>query len=157
MARLSAAAVPGLGVLAAGGAVGAVASAPGNGYLILAIISLFVVGVNITAWLVIPRMVASVTAPADAAAPGASAHTPPDGLADAPRIGPEWPGDLAAEPAADEWSSCWDYAGPDESDGDSAEDEPWYLPGAADNVSWSVAVGGPRSRQSSWSPGGAAD
>lgn len=118
-------------------------------------------GVNITAWLVIPRMVASITAPADPSAPGRdpSAHIPPDGMADvAPAAEPQWPeADPAVEePAADEWSSSWDYAGPDGPEGlDGGEDDQWYLPGGndtADSAAWSIAVGGPRSRPAGWSP-----
>jgi hypothetical protein len=112
-------------------------------------ISPVIVGVTITAWLVIPRVVGSAGASADRSA--AIDRLPGDSFGFA-RTGPDRSGaDLSAEPNTDEWSSSWDYAGPDGPD--SADDDRWYVPGGADNVSWSVPVGGPRSRPSSWSRG----
>ncbi|CAO5231164.1 hypothetical protein FAGKG844_150041 [Frankia sp. AgKG'84/4] len=83
-------------------------------------------GVTITAWLVNPQV------------------GRPVGFV---RSGTDWSGaDAPADPNADDWSSSWDYAGPDGADG--ADDDRWESAGGDDNISWSVA---PRGRRPQWS------
>ncbi|MCM3923368.1 hypothetical protein ND748_17080 [Frankia sp. AiPs1] len=118
MARFLAAVAAGVALLVGGLVTLALVLPPAYSSLVPFVIILVVVGVNITAWLVIPHVVGSASgaeerpAPAHADSGGGSSL----GLAQA---GFDWPSaDLAAEPSADEWSSCWDYAGRDGADDD---------------------------------------
>lgn len=137
MTRFLAAVAAGVALLAGGLVTLALVLPPAYSYLVPVVIILVVMGVNITAWLVIPHVVGSAFVPAPGAAErSASAHSAGGSFGFA-RGGFDWPGaDLAAEPTADEWSSSWDYAGRD-----SADDDRWSVPGSVDNVSWSVAGG----------------
>ncbi|CAJ60163.1 MULTISPECIES: hypothetical protein [Frankia] len=123
MARFLAAGAAGVALLVAGLVTVALVLPPAYSYLVPLVIILVVVGVNITAWLVIPHVVGSAFASASGAAERSEpAHSDSAGGSSsfgfAP-VGFDWPsGDLAAEPSADEWSSCWDYAGRDGADDD---------------------------------------
>ncbi|WP_261576053.1 hypothetical protein [Frankia gtarii] len=137
MARFLAAVAAGVALLVGGLVTLALVLPPAYSYLVPVVIILVVVGVNITAWLVIPHVVGSAFVPAPGAAErSASAHSAGGSFGFA-RGGFDWPGaDLAAEPTAEEWSSSWDYAGRD-----GADDDRWSVPGSVDNVSWSGAGG----------------
>ncbi len=152
MARFLAAVAAGVALLVGGLVTLALVLPPAYSYLVPLVIILVVVGVNITAWLVIPQVVGSAFASASGAAEGSvparsdSAGGSSFGFA---HVGFDWPsGDLTAEPSADEWSSCWDYAGRD-----GADDDRWSVPGGADSVSWSRSGGADGG--SSWSEGSA--
>ncbi|EIV93758.1 hypothetical protein FraQA3DRAFT_3471 [Frankia sp. QA3] len=137
MARFLAAVAAGVALLVGGLVTLALMLPPAYSYLVPLVIILVVVGVNITAWLVIPRVVGSAFASASGAAEHSVSTHSAGGSFGFARAGFDWPsGDLTAEPNADEWSSCWDYAGRD-----GADDDRWSVPGGADNVSWSMSGG----------------
>jgi hypothetical protein len=96
-------------------------------FVIPVVIILVVVGVNITAWLVIPRVVGSALP-----SPSTSVNPPMGGPFVFGRGGFDW---STSESPSDDWSSSWDYAGgdgPDCVDDDDrrfGDDDRWFTPG----------------------------
>ncbi|WP_462187864.1 hypothetical protein, partial [Frankia sp. CcWB2] len=133
MARLLAAISTGVALLVGGLTALAVMLPPEYSYLVPIVIILAVVGVNITAWLVIPRVVGSASA-------SVSVHRsipenrPMGGSFVFGRGEFDWASsdvsDASVESSSDNWSSSWDYAGgdgPDGSDDESGfDDDRWY-------------------------------
>lgn len=92
---------------------------PEHLWLLAPAIIVVVLGVNITAWLVIPRIIHSMTSFSSVLPP-----TPPSGwrLARTDRGG-DWSFESSSESESEAWSSSWDYAGGDGPDG--GDDERW--------------------------------
>ncbi|ABD10257.1 hypothetical protein ThrDRAFT_00242 [Frankia casuarinae] len=135
MARLLAAISTGVALLVGGLTALAVMLPPEYGYLVPIVIILVVVGVNITAWLVIPRVVGPASASASASVHRSIPENRPMGGSFVFGRGEfDWArsdaSDASVESSSDNWSSSWDYAGgdgPDGSDDESGfDDDRWY-------------------------------
>ncbi|WP_083390785.1 hypothetical protein [Parafrankia soli] len=120
MARLRVAAVGVFGI-ALGGMLMHAVPMPSAWVWLVAMIFVVVLGVNITAWLVVPRVIGSVVASIRPLPAGGGSF---DRDRDA-----EWSSSSEWQPEA--WSSSWDYAGgdgPDAGDGDGdGADEDWSV------------------------------
>ncbi|ABW14998.1 hypothetical protein Franean1_5647 [Parafrankia sp. EAN1pec] len=120
MARLRVAAVGVFGI-ALGGMLMHAVPMPSAWVWLVAMIFVVVLGVNITAWLVVPRVIGSVVASIRPLPAGRGSF---DRDRDA-----EWSSSSEWQPEA--WSSSWDYAGgdgPDAGDGDGdGADEDWSV------------------------------
>ncbi|MCK9932761.1 hypothetical protein MXD62_37445 [Frankia sp. Mgl5] len=120
MARLRVEAVGVFGI-ALGGMLMHTVPMPSAWVWLVAMIFVVVLGVNITAWLVVPRVIGSVVASIRPLPAGGGSF---DRDRDA-----EWSSSSEWQPEA--WSSSWDYAGgdgPDAGDGDGdGADEDWSV------------------------------
>ncbi|MEX5633844.1 hypothetical protein [Parafrankia sp. FMc2] len=114
MARFNTATVGALAVMA-GMAAGSADPPQPAWVLLVGMITFVVLGVNITAWLVVPRVIGSAFAatpplPAEPGSYGRDRDT-------------DWSSSSEWQPEA--WSSSWDYAGSDSADGSEGADDDW--------------------------------